>query len=129
MVTAARDPEGRATIYDTLPEGLPRLMPIGRLDIGSRTLLADQRRCAHAQAGAAGHGSASATMRAFGEVDDRAPRALAQGATIDGMAYGPIEARVDRLQGDNVWLTVPCAKARTARYAACSSMPASRSTA
>ena len=31
-ITAARDPKGRATIYDRLPPGLPRLMPVGRLD-------------------------------------------------------------------------------------------------
>ena len=39
VVTSARDPEGRATIYDTLPEELPRLMPVGRLDISSEGLL------------------------------------------------------------------------------------------
>jgi 23S rRNA pseudouridine2605 synthase len=39
VVTSARDPEGRATIYDTLPEGLPRLMPVGRLDLSSEGLL------------------------------------------------------------------------------------------
>jgi len=39
ILTAARDPEGRPTIYDRLPEGLPRLMPIGRLDMASEGLL------------------------------------------------------------------------------------------
>ena len=39
VLTAARDPEGRPTIYDRLPDGLPRLMPIGRLDMGSEGLL------------------------------------------------------------------------------------------
>src|SRR5438874_589878 len=29
-ITAVRDPKGRATIYDRLPAGLPRLMPVGR---------------------------------------------------------------------------------------------------
>jgi 23S rRNA pseudouridine2605 synthase len=31
-LTAERDPKGRATIYDRLPPGLPRVMPVGRLD-------------------------------------------------------------------------------------------------
>src|SRR5207302_6507821 len=31
-ITAAHDTKGRATIYERLPKGLPRLMPVGRLD-------------------------------------------------------------------------------------------------
>lgn len=39
MVTA-RDPDGRPTIYDMLPKrGLPRLIPVGRLDFNSEGLL------------------------------------------------------------------------------------------
>jgi 23S rRNA pseudouridine2605 synthase len=108
VVTAARDPEGRATIYDTLPAGLPRLMPVGRLDIGSEGLLlltndgALKRRLELPATGWLRRYRA----RAFGEVDDRRLKALAQGVTMEGIAYGPIEARVDRIQGDNVWLTL-----------------------
>src|SRR5437762_1870131 len=38
-ITAAHDPKGRATIYDRLPKGLPRLMPVGRLDFMTEGLL------------------------------------------------------------------------------------------
>src|SRR6478672_7569115 len=38
-LTAARDPKGRPTIYDKLPAGLPRLMPVGRLDFMTEGLL------------------------------------------------------------------------------------------
>jgi 23S rRNA pseudouridine2605 synthase len=31
-LTAERDPRGRPTIYDRLPPGLPRLIPVGRLE-------------------------------------------------------------------------------------------------
>jgi 23S rRNA pseudouridine2605 synthase len=31
---------------------------------------------------------------------------LARGVTIDGVQYGPVEARIDRQQGGNVWLTL-----------------------
>ena len=108
VITAARDPEGRATIYDTLPEGLPRLMPVGRLDIPSEGLLlltndgGLKRRLELPSTGWLRRYRA----RAFGTVDDRRVRALAQGATVGGVAYGPVEVRVDRLQGDNAWLTI-----------------------
>ena len=38
-LTAARDPKGRPTIYDRLPQDLPRLMPVGRLDFMTEGLL------------------------------------------------------------------------------------------
>ncbi|MGD9509966.1 MAG: pseudouridine synthase [Geminicoccaceae bacterium] len=108
VVTAARDPEGRATIYDTLPEGLPRLMPVGRLDIASEGLLlltndgALKRRLELPATG----WLRRYRVRAFGEVDDRRLKGLAQGVTVDSVVYGPVEARLDRMQGDNAWLTI-----------------------
>ena len=38
-LTAARDPKGRPTIYDHCRPGLPRLMPVGRLDYMTEGLL------------------------------------------------------------------------------------------
>jgi 23S rRNA pseudouridine2605 synthase len=108
VVTSTRDPDGRTTLYDTLPEGLPRLMPVGRLDINSEGLLlltndgALKRKLELPSTGWLRRYRA----RAFGEVDDRRLKALAEGMTIDGVAYGPIQARLDRMQGGNAWLTV-----------------------
>ena len=39
LVTTNRDEQGRATIYDELPEELPRVMSVGRLDLNSEGLL------------------------------------------------------------------------------------------
>jgi 23S rRNA pseudouridine2605 synthase len=108
VVTSTRDRDGRPTIYDTLPEGLPRLMPVGRLDINSEGLLlltndgAVKRRLELPSTGWLRRYRA----RAFGAVDDRRLQALAQGVTVDGVAYGPIQAKLDRTQGGNAWLTL-----------------------
>lgn len=108
VVTAARDIDGRPTIYDTLPEGLPRVMPVGRLDIASEGLLlltndgALKRKLELPATGWLRRYRA----RAFGEVDDRRLRELAEGVTVDGIAYGPIQAKLERMQGDNAWLGI-----------------------
>ena len=39
VLTTARDEKGRPTIFDKLPADLPRVMPIGRLDMSSEGLL------------------------------------------------------------------------------------------
>ena len=108
VLTTANDPEGRATIDTTLPEGLPRLMPIGRLDLNSEGLLLltnDGGLKRRLELPATGW-LRRYRVRAFGAVDDAQLRALVQGVTVEGVTYGPIQARIDRVQGDNLWLTL-----------------------
>ncbi|HEX3207856.1 MAG TPA: pseudouridine synthase, partial [Geminicoccaceae bacterium] len=108
LLTAARDPEGRPTIYDRLPPGLPRLMPIGRLDLASEGLLlltndgGLKRRLELPSTGWVRR----YRVRVHGEVDPAKLAALSNGIMVDGFAYGPIEARLDKVQGSNAWLTV-----------------------
>ena len=108
VLTAARDPEGRPTLYDRLPAGLPRLMPIGRLDLTSEGLLlltndGDLKR--RLELPATGW-LRRYRVRVHGRIDEAALATLERGITIDGFAYGPIEAKLDRVQGSNAWLTV-----------------------
>lgn len=108
VVTTARDPEGRRTIYDTLPDDLPRLMPVGRLDLNSEGLLLltnDGELKRRLELPATGW-LRRYRVRVFGGPSEDDLRRLAAGLTVDGVAYGPIDARMDRLQGDNAWLTV-----------------------
>ncbi|GJD52443.1 hypothetical protein OPKNFCMD_5208 [Methylobacterium crusticola] len=108
VVTTARDPEGRQTVFDVLPDDLPRVVAIGRLDINTEGLLlltndgGLAKVIAHPETG----WLRRYRVRAFGDVDQAALDRLRGGVTIDGMEYGPIEASVDRAQGDNVWLTL-----------------------
>jgi 23S rRNA pseudouridine2605 synthase len=108
LVTTARDPEGRPTIYDALPEDLPRLMTIGRLDINTEGLLLLTN-----DGGLARLLELPATgwlrryrVRANGRVDQAQLDALAKGITVDGVDYAGIDAKLDRIQGANIWLTL-----------------------
>ena len=108
VLTAARDPEGRPTIYDRLPEGLPRLMPIGRLDMGSEGLLLltnDGGLKRRLELPATGW-LRRYRVRVHGRIDEARLAALEDGIEIDGFQYGPIQAALDRVQGSNAWLTV-----------------------
>jgi 23S rRNA pseudouridine2605 synthase len=108
VLTAARDPEGRPTIYDRLPDGLPRLMPIGRLDMGSEGLLLltnDGGLKRRLELPATGW-LRRYRVRVHGRIDEARLAALEDGIEIDGFQYGPIQAALDRVQGSNAWLTV-----------------------
>jgi 23S rRNA pseudouridine2605 synthase len=108
ILTAARDPEGRPTIYDRLPEGLPRLMPIGRLDMGSEGLLLltnDGGLKRQLELPATGW-LRRYRVRVHGRIDEARLAELKKGIELDGFQYGPIQAALDRVQGSNAWLTV-----------------------
>jgi 23S rRNA pseudouridine2605 synthase len=108
LVTTARDPEGRPTVFDALPPELPRVVTIGRLDINTEGLLlltndgGLARVLAHPETG----WLRRYRVRAYGEIDQATLDGLADGITVDEMHYGPIEAKLERQQGDNVWLTL-----------------------
>ncbi|KMO20840.1 pseudouridine synthase [Methylobacterium platani] len=108
VVTTARDPEGRQTVFDVLPEDMPRVVAVGRLDINTEGLLlltndgGLAKVIAHPETG----WLRRYRVRAFGDVDQAMLDGLRKGVTIDGMEYGPVEATIDRAQGDNVWLTL-----------------------
>ncbi|MDH3772201.1 MAG: rRNA pseudouridine synthase [Nitrospirota bacterium] len=108
VVTAARDPGGRKTIYDRLPEVLPRLMPIGRLDLTSEGLLLltnDGELKRRLELPATGW-QRRYRVRVHGRVDPEKLAALKRGIKVEGFDYGPIEAALDRVQGGNAWLSV-----------------------
>lgn len=108
VLTTERDPRGRTTIYDRLPPGLPRLIPVGRLDFNSEGLLLltnDGGLKRKLELPATGW-LRRYRVRAHGRIDQPALDGLKAGIELDGVRYGPIEARLDRAQGANAWLTV-----------------------
>jgi 23S rRNA pseudouridine2605 synthase len=108
LVTTARDPEGRRTVFDALPGELPRVVAVGRLDINTEglLLLTNDGGLARVLELPATGWLRRYRVRAHGTVDQAQLTALADGIAIDGVFYGAIEATIDRVQGDNVWLVV-----------------------
>jgi 23S rRNA pseudouridine2605 synthase len=114
LLTTARDPEGRETIYDKLPKELPRLMPIGRLDLTSEGLLLltnDGELKRKLELPVTGW-LRRYRVRVNGRVDPAKLNSLAKGVRVDGIDYGPIRASLDRQQGDNAWLTLSLAEGK-----------------
>jgi 23S rRNA pseudouridine2605 synthase len=105
-ITAERDPRGRATIYVRLPKGLPRLMPVGRLDFMTEGLLLLtndgelKRQLELPRTGVV----RTYRARAFGQVSQDQLERLAEGITIDGIHYGSINANLERRTGRNAWI-------------------------
>jgi 23S rRNA pseudouridine2605 synthase len=108
LVTTNHDPEGRPTVFDALPEDLPRVLSVGRLDINTEGLLLLTN-----DGGLARMLELPETgwlrryrVRAFGQVNQAQLDTLRGGVTIDGVQYGPVIAQFEREQGSNTWLTV-----------------------
>jgi 23S rRNA pseudouridine2605 synthase len=105
-ITAAHDPKGRTTIYDRLPRGLPRLMPVGRLDFMTEGLLLltnDGELKRHLELPRSGV-VRTYRARAFGRVTQAQLEDLAEGITIEGVHYGSINANLERRTGSNCWI-------------------------
>ncbi|MGJ5178749.1 pseudouridine synthase [Bradyrhizobium oligotrophicum] len=108
LMTTHSDPEGRPTVFDNLPEGLPRLISIGRLDFNTEglLLLTNDGGLARVLELPDTGWTRRYRVRAHGEITQGQLDQLAAGVEVDGVKYGPIEATLERDQGANVWLVV-----------------------
>ena len=114
LVTTHKDPEGRPTVFENLPEGLPRVISVGRLDLTSEGLLLltnDGALSRRLELPATGW-LRRYRVRVHGGVDPAKLRRLAEGIRIDGEQFGPIDAAVDSHQRSNTWLSVSLREGR-----------------
>ena len=107
VVTTHRDPEGRPTVFEKLPPEMPRVMSIGRLDLNTEGLLLltnDGALARHLELPSTGW-LRRYRVRAHGRVTQDALDKLKDGIEVDGVRHGSIEAKLDSVQGSNVWMT------------------------
>ncbi len=108
LITTHRDPQGRPTLFDTLPPRLPRVVSVGRLDLNSEGLMlltndgSLARRLELPKTG----WLRRYRVRVHGKTDAGRLEGLAAGVTIEGVNYGPIKAVLERRQRTNAWLAV-----------------------
>jgi 23S rRNA pseudouridine2605 synthase len=108
LVTTHRDPAGRPTVFERLPPDLPRVISVGRLDLTSEglLLLTNDGALARRLELPANGWLRRYRARAFGRITQEELDALAEGVTLDGVRYGPIDATLESAKGANVWITV-----------------------
>lgn len=114
LVTTNKDEKGRATVFDELPEGLPRVVSVGRLDLNTEGLLLltnDGELARYLELPATGWVRVY-RVRAHGSVTQERLDKLKNGLTHQGVKYGPITATLEKPQGSNIWLTVSLAEGK-----------------
>ncbi|GAA0290000.1 pseudouridine synthase [Rhodovulum strictum] len=108
LVTTAKDEKGRPTVFDALPEDMPRVMSVGRLDLNSEGLLLltnDGEIKRRLELPATGW-LRKYRVRVKGAPSDETLAPLRAGLTVEGERFQPMEVSLDRQQGANAWLTV-----------------------
>ena len=107
LMTTHADPQGRPTIFEKLPKHLPRLISVGRLDFNTEglLLLTNDGALARVLELPATGWLRRYRVRAHGAVTQAQLDALRNGVTVSGIHYGAIDAKLERVQGSNLWLT------------------------
>src|SRR6185369_6790576 len=108
LLTTAKDPQGRPTVFENLPKDLPRVVSVGRLDLNSEGLLLltnDGELARKLELPATGW-IRRYRVRVNGTVEVAHINELRKGITVEGIRYGSVQASLDRQQGDNAWMTM-----------------------
>ncbi len=114
LVTTHRDPQGRNTVFEHLPDGMPRVISIGRLDLTSEglLLLTNDGALARKLELPSNGWVRRYRARAYGVIGQGELDQLKDGVTIEGVRYGRIEAKLERQQGANAWISVSIAEGK-----------------
>ena len=108
VVTTAKDDKSRKTIYDYFPSNLPRVMPVGRLDLNSEglLLLTNSGELKRKLELPSSELSRIYRVRVKGHPKEASLDLLRSGVVIEKEFFRPMKVSVDRQQGANAWLTI-----------------------
>ena len=108
LLTTHKDTEARATVFDHLPAGLPRVISVGRVDLNSEglLLLTNNGELSRKLELPENGWSRRYKVRVHGFINKNKLADLAKGATVDGINYGPVKAELESQNGTNSWLIV-----------------------
>ena len=108
LLTTHKDTEARATVFDHLPAGLPRVISVGRLDLNSEglLLLTNNGELSRKLELPENGWSRRYKVRVHGFVNKKKLEDLAKGTVVDGINYGPVRAEFESQNGTNSWLIV-----------------------
>ena len=108
LVTTHKDTDGRPTVFDNLPVGMPRVISVGRLDLNSEglLLLTNSGELSRKLELPSNGWSRRYKVRVHGIVNKKKLADLENGAVIDGIQYGPAKIEIESQNGSNSWLIV-----------------------
>ena len=108
LVTTHSDTQGRPTVFDNLPAGLPRVISVGRLDLNSEglLLLTNNGELSRTLELPQNAWSRRYKVRVHGVLDKKKLSDLENGAVVDGIQYGSVKVTIESEQGSNAWLSV-----------------------
>lgn len=113
LVTTHKDEQGRQTVFEALPDGMPRVVSVGRLDLNTEGLLLltnDGGLARFLELPETGW-QRKYRVRVHGGVDQKKLERLKNGITVEGVRYKSIKAVLDdvaetRTPGTNSWISV-----------------------
>lgn len=110
VITSARDPQGRPTVFEKMPPEMPRVVSVGRLDFNTEGLLLltnDGELARHLEL-PQNAWLRRYRVRVYGDVDPQTLASVADGVTISGIRYEPVKIEIEKgkEEGANRWLAV-----------------------
>lgn len=107
-LTTHHDPAGRASVFASLPQSLPRVIAVGRLDYNSEGLLLLTNDGSFAASLAHPRSALPRCyrLRLRGVLTPAICAAIESGPTIDGIRYRPIEVITENMKATHVWMTM-----------------------
>jgi 23S rRNA pseudouridine2605 synthase len=108
LITTHKDPQGRQTIFDHLPNGMPRVISVGRLDLNSEglILLTNDGELARKLELPSTGWIRRYRVRAWGDLEEKNYGRLRKPMTVDGVKYQPVDIKLESKKGDNGWFVV-----------------------